>query len=89
MQNLKPPRRRPSPALRRIAALAGLASLGLAPTGCARDRGEITPTTLGTDLKQRPRGRMQPFAWPGQDIVRARPAAEPGVALTSGGRTTD
>ena len=64
--------------------------LGLAFAGCAHDSREITPTTLGTDLKRMPRGKMTPFAWPGQSIVEAKPRpfegamTDPEAALASG-----
>jgi hypothetical protein len=63
--------------------------LGLLVAGCARDRHEITPTTLGID--QTPRGRMTPFPWPGQDLTRTtspskNPTTDPEAALASVGR---
>ncbi len=72
-------------------ALFVVVLLGLAGPGCARDRHEITPTTLGTDLSRSPKGRMIPFPWPGQDIVKrasrpGSPTADPDAALASGER---
>ncbi len=67
-----------------------LALLGLASSwGCARERREITPTTLGTDLQSMPRGKMTPYPWPGQSIARATPSPgsptnDPEAALASG-----
>ena len=67
-----------------------LALLGLAGCwGCARERREITPTTLGTDWKTVPKGTMQPYPWPGQDVSRATPrpsgsTTDPQAALASG-----
>lgn len=64
-------------------------ALGVLAVGCAREKHQITPTTLGTDPTQRPRGQMVPFPWPGQDISRAEPrpsgpTADPEAALASG-----
>ena len=63
--------------------------LGLVGQGCARERHQITPTTLGTDLKRMPRGKMTPFPWPGVDLVKAKPrpggpTADPDALMTSG-----
>jgi hypothetical protein len=68
---------------------------GLVLGGCHPERRQITPTTLGTDLKRMPRGQMTPYSWPGQDIVKATPPAtttrppgeatiDPGAAMASG-----
>ncbi len=59
--------------MRRPIVLA-LPLLGLALGGCRHEHREITPTTLGTDLRRMPRGQMTPFAWPGQSIVKNSPA---------------
>ncbi len=56
--------------IRPTLALAILALGALAP-GCARDRSQITPTTSGTDLRNIPRGRMTPQAFPGSSLARA------------------
>ena len=69
----------------------------LGPTfgGCAREHRQITPTTLGTDLKRMPRGKMTPYPWPGQSIVKATPPSpriggpgpvDPDAAMASGER---
>jgi hypothetical protein len=83
--------RRPSIPVRRKALLA-LAMLGLISEGCAHERHEITPTTLGTDLKRMPRGKMTPFPWPGQSIVSTTPrpgrldgpTIDPNASMASG-----
>jgi hypothetical protein len=75
-------------------ALLALTMLGLISGGCARERHEITPTTLGTDSTKRPRGKMTPFPWPGQDIVKADPrpgqvdgpTVDPNASMASGER---
>jgi hypothetical protein len=61
-------------------------------SGCAGERREITPTTLGTDFSKAPRGKMIPFPWPGQSIVKS-PArsdspgsVDPQASLASGER---
>jgi hypothetical protein len=59
----------------RVGALFALVLLGLTSGGCARERHEITPTTLGTDFNRTPRGKMTPFPWPGLDIVKAAPGS--------------
>ena len=51
----------------------------LGPAGCARDRGQITPTTTGTDFQAAPKGEMDSPPFPGTDL-----AGGPGSA---GGRT--
>ena len=56
--------------LSRIAPTVVLAAMALAPTGCARGRGQITPTTTGTDLRAMPRGRMIPQPFPGSSLAR-------------------
>ena len=58
-------------------SMAGLALIG----GCARDRAEVTPTTLGTDLTGLPRGRMTAQPFPGTDLVRERGAADGAVQM--------
>ena len=58
----------------------GMAGLALGG-GCARDRAEITPTTLGTDLTALPRGRMTPQAFPGTDLVRQGGPADGAVQM--------
>jgi hypothetical protein len=75
---------------RRGGALLAMAAVGLFAAGCARERREITPSTLGTDLKRMPRGRMTPYPWPGQSIVRAPartggPTVDPDASMASGG----
>jgi hypothetical protein len=64
--------------------------VALGPSGCARDRRQITPTTLGTDFRAIPRGRMIPPLFPGNDLARAKarpapggPAADPDAATAS------
>ena len=68
-----------------------LAALGVLFQGCAGEKHQITPTTLGTDLSRMPRGKMIPFPWPGQSISQATPrpkapTADPEVAAASAGR---
>jgi hypothetical protein len=76
-----------------VGALFAWVLLGLVFGGCARERHEITPTTLGTDLKRMPRGKMTPFPWPGQDIVNAAPrmpsAAGPGPVDAQAARASN
>jgi hypothetical protein len=78
---------------RRRGPWLALAFLVLASSwGCANKRHEITPTTLGTDLKRMPRGKMTPFPWPGQSIVQAiprpqSPTTDPEAALASATRS--
>jgi hypothetical protein len=77
---------------RRRGLWLALGLLGLASSwGCARDRQQITPTTLGTDLKRMPRGQMKPYPWPGQSIAQAKPrpgspTTDSEAALASGAR---
>ena len=66
---------------RRGASLAVVLA-ALAPSGCARDRGQITPTTLGTDLQAMPRGRMIPQPFPGSSLARPAPAPPRGPPPT-------
>ncbi len=77
---------RPDPISGRTLPRLAVAFLGFASCwGCARERHQITPTTIGTDFKRMPRGKMTPFPWPGQDISRATPApVDPQAALASG-----
>ncbi len=68
-----------------------LLSLALLAPGCARDRGQITPTTTGTDLSAMPRGRMTPLPFPGSSLahsaqpVSGGPTSDPGTSVASGG----
>ena len=82
------------PAGSRGGASLVVVALGLIAGGCARDRHEITPTTLGTDLRRIPRGTMTPFPWPGVDLVKDSPPSnridgrgmfDPEAATASGG----
>jgi hypothetical protein len=71
-------------------AFLAVVLLGLIGPGCAHERHEITPTTLGTDLRHLPRGKMISPPWPGQSIVESKPrpgpsTADPDAALASGG----
>ena len=77
----------------RAFSVAVVVVLGLVSgSGCARERREITPTTLGTDWRKVPRGEMRPYPWPGQDVSRVAPRpstgpwADPEAALASGTR---
>jgi hypothetical protein len=80
---------RPTPGRRAGVALA-VAIVALGPTSCARERRQITPTTLGSNLRAAPRGRMITPPWPGNDLVRAKghpapggPPADPEAATAS------
>ncbi len=69
------------------AAILAPLLLGLACPGCARDRGQITPTTSGTDLKAMPRGRMTPQPFPGSSLAAAgprQPESDPAAMPASG-----
>lgn len=75
---------------RRFGVSLALAIVALVPTGCARDRGRITPTTSGTDLRAMPRGRMIPQPFPGSSLARSEaralprgPTADPDAATAS------
>ena len=70
-------RSRPAPAPGLILALAA----GLLAPGCASEKRQITPTTLGTDLRTLPRGRMTPQPFPGSDLARSKPL-RPAAART-------
>lgn len=61
------------PIERRAGALLSLMLLVTVCQRCARDRHQVTPGTLGTDLKRMPRGQMTPFPWPGVDLARTTP----------------
>jgi hypothetical protein len=65
--------------MRRPITLALLTS-GLILGGCHGEPRQITPTTLGTDLTRMPRGKMTPFPWPGQSIVKTSPTGKPDQA---------
>jgi hypothetical protein len=80
---------RPTPG-RRAGVVLAVAIVALGPSSCARDRRQITPTTLGTNLRTVPRGRMIPPPFPGNDLARAKgqpapggPAADPEAATAS------
>src|SRR5438270_618683 len=55
-----------------LGAVAAVAC-GFLFEGCAEDKHRITPTTLGTDFRRVPRGKMKPFPWPGVDLARTSP----------------
>jgi hypothetical protein len=63
---------------RRVGVFLAVVLVALAPSGCAGDRGRITPTTSGTDLKAMPRGRMTPQPFPGSSLARASARPGPG-----------
>jgi hypothetical protein len=80
---------RPMPG-RRAGVVLAFVIVALAPSGCAHDRGQITPTTSGTDLRAMPRGRMTPQPFPGSSLALAKarpapggPAADPDAVTTS------
>ncbi len=72
---------------RSIVALLALGLAASASPGCAHDRGRITPTTSGTDLKAMPRGRMIPQPFPGSSLARRAPGSpriDPAASVASG-----
>ena len=78
---------------KRGGALLAVVAFGFLVEGCAKDKHQITPTTIGTDFRKVPRGTMQPFPWPGVDLARTSPPStrvegpgtiDPGAALVSG-----
>ena len=63
-----------------LAIAAGLAFV----SGCARDRGQITPTTLGTDFSRAPAGRMTPQSFPGSSLSDQKRRVFDNPVLTAG-----
>ena len=75
---------------RRPGVVLAVVIVALAPSSCAHERAMITPTTLGTNLRTMPRGRMIGPPFPGTDLARAKarpapggPTADPDAATAS------
>lgn len=81
-----PPIPRPNPARIALTLALGVLATGLFTPGCAPDRRRITPTTLGTDLRRLPGGRMSVQPFPGTDLARRAGSAtlDPAATLASG-----